>query len=88
MTVPVSIPSPLYQYTGSQREVSASGETVAEVIHDLDRQFPGLRFRIVTEQDTFRPHIKLYINDELVNRLDAKLVRGDKVHIITALSGG
>ena len=88
MTVPVSIPSPLYSYTGNQREVSAIGETIGEVMRDLDRQFPGLRFRIITEQDTVRPHIKLYVNEELVNRLDAKLAPGDRVHIITALSGG
>ena len=88
MTVSVSIPSPLYSYTGHQREVAATGETIGEVLRDLDRQFPGFRFRIITEQDTVRPHIKVYINEELVNRLDAKLVPGDKLHIITALSGG
>ena len=88
LSVAVSIPSPLFSYTRNQREVTASGGTIAEVLRDLDRQFPGFRFRIISEQDTVRPHIKLYINEELMNQLDATLTAGDRLHIITALSGG
>ncbi len=84
----VSIPSPLRSYTGQKNEVEADGATLAEVLSDLDRRYLGLRFRIITEQDTIRPHIKIYINEDQARNLTASLQPGDQVHIICALSGG
>jgi molybdopterin converting factor small subunit len=86
--VKVSIPQPLLSYTGQRREVEARGATVAALLDDLDRQFPGIRFRMVNEQDTIRPHMKLFVNRVSVRRLDAPLREGDEVHIFQALSGG
>ena len=48
----------------------------------------GLRFRIVTEQDTIRQHIKIFINDQQAGGLSAPLRAGDHIQIICALSGG
>ncbi len=53
----VRIPSPLHSYTQST-EVSATGATLAELLTDLDRQFPGLRFRLIDELDRLRPHMQ------------------------------
>ena len=84
----VSIPSPLRSYTGQKNEVEANGATLAEVLSDLDRRYCGLRFRIITEQDTVRPHIKIYINEDLAGNLTTPLRPGDQIYIICALSGG
>jgi molybdopterin converting factor small subunit len=84
----VYIPSPLRSYTKQQSEVEAEGRTVAEVLSALDRQYPGLRFRIITEQDTVREHIKIFINEQQVHSLAATLRPADQIHIICALSGG
>jgi molybdopterin converting factor small subunit len=84
----VRIPTPLRSYTGDRSWVEADGSTVAEVLDDLDRQFPGLRFRIVDEQDRVRPHIKLYARGAFVRSLDTPVGPDDEVHIICALSGG
>ena len=84
----VSIPSPLRSYTGQQNEVEADGATLAEVLSDLDRRYRGLRFRIIAEQDAIRPHIKIYINEDLARDLTSPLRPGDQIHIICALSGG
>ncbi|RPH38110.1 MAG: MoaD/ThiS family protein, partial [Planctomycetota bacterium] len=47
----VHVPSPLFSYTGNRAEVKATGATLAEILNDLDRQFPGFKFRVVDEQD-------------------------------------
>lgn len=83
----VAIPSHLESYTGGAREVRAQGSTLSEVISDLDRQYPGLRFRIIDEQDRLRPHIKLFIGQDMAASLD-ELVKGELVTITAALSGG
>jgi molybdopterin converting factor small subunit len=85
--VRVAIPSHLAQYTG-EREVEAHGATLAEVIADLDRRYPGLRFRIIDEQDRVRPHIKLFIGREMENALETRVAPDSVVTIAAALSGG
>ena len=83
----VIIPSPLRSYTG-EREVEADGVTLAELVADLDRRYPGLRFRVIDEQDAVRPHMRFFVNGELVRELSARLQPGDEVQIVQALSGG
>jgi molybdopterin converting factor small subunit len=83
----VLIPSPLLSYTG-EREVEAAGPTVAEVIADLDRQFPGFRFRIVDEQGRMRVYMRFFVNGEQVFEMGHPLRPADTVQIVQALSGG
>ena len=83
----VRIPSPLLSYTQST-EVSATGATLAELLTDLDRQFPGLRFRVIDEQDRLRPHMRIFVNQAQVRDLACPLASSDTVQIIQALSGG
>ena len=84
----VAIPSPLRSYTGHKHDVEANGATLAEVLSDLDRRYPGLRFRIITEQDTIRPHIRIFVNEDQAATLAVTVRQEDRVHIICALSGG
>ena len=84
----VRIPTPLRSYTDQQTVVDAAGTTVAELLHDLDRQFPGLRFRMVDEQDRLRKHMKIFLDDESIRDLDAPLGSVQEVTIVQALSGG
>ena len=83
----VLIPSPLRSYTNA-REVEASGSTLVEVLADLDRRYPGLRFRMIDEQDSMRPHIRFFVNGQQVFGLSQSLRPTDEVHIVQALSGG
>jgi molybdopterin synthase sulfur carrier subunit len=83
----VLIPSPLRSYT-NEREVDASGATLAEVLVDLDRRYPGLRFRMIDEQDRMRPHIRFFINGEQAFDIERPLRPTDAVTIVQALSGG
>ncbi len=84
----VVVPSPLAEYTHGEREVSATGDTVTGLLADLERQFPGMRFRMIDEQGRIRPHMKFFINGELTRRLDANIRNDDTFLIVAALSGG
>jgi molybdopterin converting factor small subunit len=84
----VLIPSPLASYTRNAREVEANGATVRELLADLDRRYPGIRFRMIDEQDAVRPHMRIFVNGEQVWDLSSQLAPDDEVFIIQALSGG
>jgi sulfur-carrier protein len=84
----VHIPTALRSYTGQQGEVQAEGSTLGEVLAMLDRRYPGLRFRIITEQDTIRPHIRIFVEETQVQTLESPLRPDDEIYIVCALSGG
>lgn len=86
--VEVSIPTPLRSYTNQQSVVSAEGASLGEVLEDLDRYFPGIRFRMIDEQDRIRKHIRFFVNGQVVTALDAAVGPEDEVQIFQALSGG
>jgi len=83
----VLIPSPLLSYTG-EPHVEANGGTLEDVLADLDRRYPGIRFRMIDEQDGMRPHIRFFVNGEQVFDIGQHLGPNDEVHIVQALSGG
>ena len=83
----ILIPTPLRSYTGT-REVDANGGSLAELLLELDRRYPGFRFRMVDEQDRVRPHIRVFVNGEQIFDLHRPLHPADSIHIVQALSGG
>ena len=87
MGVKVRIPTPLRSYTQAA-VVEAEGTTVDELLIDLDRQFPGLRFRMVDEQDQLRTHMKVFVDDEMTRDLTTSLDSVSEVTLMQALSGG
>jgi molybdopterin converting factor small subunit len=84
----VFIPTQLQSYTGGASHVQAAGDAVEGVLFDLDRRFPGIRFRIVDEQDRIRRHMRVFVGAEAVRDLGMALREGDEVLIFGALSGG
>ena len=84
----VLIPGPLRDYTANAAAVSADGSTLSSLLADLDRRFPGLRFRIIDEQGRIRRHIKFFVDGVQANDLNPTLDRATEVMIVCALSGG
>ncbi|TBR17968.1 MoaD/ThiS family protein [bacterium] len=84
----VGIPTPLRSYTKGRGSVEASGATLDELTRDLDRRYPGLRFRVIDEQEHIRPHVKFFVNAEQVFDLKTPLAPSDEVALIQAFSGG
>ena len=83
----VLMPGALRSYT-QQSHVEAVGETLAELFADLEHRYPGLRFRIIDEQDQLRPNMRIFINGLGVRDLAHVLRPADFVAIVLALSGG
>ena len=86
--VRVLIPSQLSSYTAGATRVEAAGASVDAVLRDLDRQFPGLRFRVVDEQDRVRKHMRMFIGRAETRNVAAPMRDGDELLIFGALSGG
>lgn len=84
----VFIPAPLRSYTADAAAVSAIGITLGELAMDLDRKYPGIRFRVIDEQGQIRPHIKFFVNRVQKRSLGEVLSESDEVMIVCALSGG
>lgn len=86
----VRIPTPLRSYTAQAATVtvSDSAATVDAVMAELDRQFPGIRFRIVDEQGRLRQHMKVFVNAEMTRDLSSPVTATDEITVMQALSGG
>lgn len=83
----VRICTPLRSYTQSS-QVYAAGSTIAEVLDDLEVQFPGLRFRVIDEQGRIRQHMRLYIDRDHVRSTDLSIGSSQELTLMQALSGG
>lgn len=84
----VVIPEPLLPYTDRQREVEAEGATINGLLIDLDRRYPGIRFRLIDEQDKVRRNMRVFVNREQIFDLDMALSGDEEILIFHALRGG
>jgi sulfur-carrier protein len=86
----VRIPPTLRAETGGERQVTASGATVREVLDDLMTRFPGLRAQLV-EDDEIAPFVNVYVEGEDVRTLDGMetpVTDGATVILLPAMAGG
>jgi molybdopterin synthase sulfur carrier subunit len=91
MAVLVRIPTPLRSLTKGRAEVQVDADTVADLIDGLEKQFPGIKERLVDEGGEVRRFINFYINEEDVRFLQGSktaLKAGDQVSIVPAIAGG
>ncbi|MEE8185356.1 MAG: ubiquitin-like small modifier protein 1 [Thermodesulfobacteriota bacterium] len=91
MAVKVRIPTPLRKLTNGNDEVSAKGRNVAEMIDDLESNYPGLKERICDADGKLRRFVNLYVNDEDIrfkSNMETELKDGYEVSIIPAIAGG
>lgn len=86
--VAVLIPSQLIAYTDGATRLEAEGATVEAALDDLDRRFPGLKFRVIDEQDRIRRHMRIFVGLEEARDVRRALAPGDELMIFGALSGG
>ena len=91
MAIEVRIPTILRTYTGGAKAVEGTGDTLADLLTDLDSRHPGLRGRLITAEGGLHRFVNVYVNDEdvrFLGALDAKLKDGDTVTILPAVAGG
>jgi len=90
MAIEVRIPTILRTYTGGEKAVGASGETLAAVIDDLETNHPGIKDRLIDGAD-LRRFVNVYINDEdvrFLGGLGAPVADGDQIVVLPAVAGG
>jgi sulfur-carrier protein len=92
VTFRVAIPSPLRSYCDGASEVSvacrAESPKLSDLLASLDSAYPGIRFRLLDEQGTLRPHIKVFVNADVQRDPEFRIPPRADVMIVAALSGG
>jgi molybdopterin synthase sulfur carrier subunit len=94
MAIEVRIPTILRTYTGGEKAVEATGDTLTALIDSLEADHPGLKDRLIDQIDgapQLRRFVNVYINDEdvrFIGSLEATLSDGDQVVILPAVAGG
>ena len=91
MEVRVNVTSVIQKTVGGQRALTAEGGTIAELIDDIERRYPGFREQLVDEGGELHRFVNVYLNDEDVRFMDGArtaLSEGDEVSILPALAGG
>jgi molybdopterin synthase sulfur carrier subunit len=86
--IAVLIPSQLTAYTDGATRVQADGGTIEAALDDLDRRYPGLKFRVIDEQDRIRRHMRIFVGMDEARDVSRALSPGDELMIFGALSGG
>ena len=89
--ITVRIPTPLRPMTGGKSEVEATGNSIGELIDQLNNVHPGLKDRICDERGEIRRFLNVYLNEEDIRFLtgkDTPLKDGDAVSIVPAIAGG
>ena len=91
MAIDVRVPTILRSFTGGAKVVAATGDTLADLLTDLDRQYPGIRGRLITDEGALHRFVNVYVNDEDVRfggGLHAPTADGDVVVVLPAVAGG
>lgn len=87
----VRVPTPLRKYTAGAEAVEADGATVAAVIADLDKRYPGIKERICDEGGQVRRFVNVFVNGEdirFLEHLDTPVKATDELSIVPAIAGG
>ena len=91
MTTTIKIPTQLRTLTGGAEEVQAAGDTLSDLIDQLEAAHPGVKERLMDESGQLRRFVNVYVDDEDVRFLDGlstPIAEGTKVSIIPAVAGG
>ena len=74
--------------TDNQERVDVPGESLREIVDNLESEFPGIRNRVI-EDDRIRPGLAVSINGEITNDgLRTRISETDEVHFVAAIGGG
>ncbi len=84
----VLIPSPLHSYTEGRGRIECAAVSLGDLLDKMDARYPGIRFRMIDEQERIRPHIRIFADGAPLKSLGAPLGPGAEVMIVAALSGG
>jgi sulfur-carrier protein len=87
----IKIPPVLRASVGGEKEVSARGGSVGEVLLDLVSSHPAAQSQIFSQENELNRYVNVYLNDEdvrVLQGLDTAVGEGDTLVILPAMAGG
>jgi molybdopterin converting factor small subunit len=87
----IRIPPVLRPSVGGEREVSAAGATVGEVLQSLAAAHPETRGQLFDDAGELNRYVNVYLNDEdvrVLDGLDTAVGETDGLVILPAMAGG
>lgn len=91
MAIEVRVPTVLRKHTDGEKKVSGNGQTLRDLVDDLETRHPGLRAVLIDEDGHLHRFINVYVNDEdarFLGGVETPLAPGDEVSILPAVAGG
>lgn len=73
------------------REGEVAASTVADLVHQLDEQFPGFAGYLLEDDGSLRKHVNIFVENTLIHdrrALSDAIDERSSVYIMQALSGG
>lgn len=84
----VFIPSLMQNMTGGKNTVEVPGSTVRQIIDNLEKEFPGMKERLV-DNNRVKPNISVAVDGEVTNLgMLEKVGENSEVHFLPAIGGG
>jgi molybdopterin synthase sulfur carrier subunit len=86
----VWLPPRMQRLTGGQQKVQVAGQTVRQVVENLERAFPGLKAELYdAEEDILMPGLAVIVDGETSQLGLLEPVReASEIHFLPALGGG
>jgi molybdopterin synthase sulfur carrier subunit len=87
----VKIPPVLRPSVGGEKQVSADGSNVGEVLKSLASSHPATQSQLFSSEGELNRYVNVYLNDEdvrVLEGLETTVGEGDTLVILPAMAGG
>ena len=87
----IRIPPVLRAAVGGQREISATGANVGEILRSVVEEHPDTQTQLFNSDGELNRYVNVYLNDEdvrVLDGLDTTVGDGDTLVILPAMAGG
>lgn len=91
MAITVTLPAVLARLADGNKEISADGSTVGDVVDAISARYPSLATRIRDGAGQPYPFVVYYLNDEDIRLGDgfgSSVSDGDDLTLVPAIAGG
>jgi sulfur-carrier protein len=87
----VRIPPVLRPAVGGEKELTADGSSVAEILHSVAEQHPETQSQLFASDGGLNRYVNVYLNDEdvrVLQGLETTVGDSDTLVILPAMAGG
>jgi ferredoxin-nitrite reductase len=88
--VTLRLPSTLSAYSGGKSQIQIRANTVEQLLTALEQLHPLVWERLCTKEGHVRPHVKIFVNNEMItgpNGLKTTLKPGQEIIVLPVTSG-